>query len=767
MRYALVTGALTLGISLGGCPRKTAEPAGGQAPAPTVAVAEPGAPDPREGLRVHQDLLQTVHLADVRRDGLVIDFGTPAHLKYTFGDWSGNANGNNWAADGRDGTTTFANVGQRGRVFFSADTAGDRSVRLRIRQNPNVSLTPYLNGTALSTIALSGGGFHDVDFALPGVREGENQLMLVFSGGGAGAQVLAAIDSVRIVDAPAIPAELAPAPMYDGLVGDVRVGAETLRALTIGEGTTISYYLQVPAGGKLGFRSGATAAEGRLAATVSVDGDAPRVLPTVSAGSRYAPAAIDLADFAGKVVRLDLTASAGDVALAELALLSTPPTSERVRTPRNVIVLLIDTLRADRLRAFNPSTRVRTPTMDALGPEGALFVNAHAVENWTKPTVASILTGLYTRTHQIQTEQAVLPSAAVLVSEHLKDHGFTTASFIANGYVSEKFGFRQGWNFHTNFIREEKNTDAAAVFEEAGNWIEQNRGQRFFTYIHTVDPHVPYDPPAEYLRMYDPRTDYAGVVHPRRTGELLEQAKRRPPLVRLDESDQTRLEALHDGEITQHDAVFGQFIERMKRLGVWDDTLFILTADHGEEFRDHDSWGHGHSVFEELLHVPLYVRLPGTVPAGLRVTDSVSPMSIPATMVELLGVPEMPTAEGQSLADYFRGTTPTGPRLAFSDWAQERRVVTVGGRFKLIVRGNLTSAFFDLAADPHEDHPVEAGRLGIALRFCRIHLGAHTGTRNRARWLEANPPVGVRFDRQDTEIDPETREGLRALGYAN
>ena len=112
-------------------------------------------------------------------------------------------------------------------------------------------------------------------------------------------------------------------------------------------------------------------------------------------------------------------------------------------------------------------------------------------------------------------------AGATLVSEHLKAQGFATASFIANGYVSDRFGFDQGWDHYTNFIREGKNTDASAVFGEAQQWIESHHDRRFFVYIQTIDPHVPYDPPAEYLRMYDPREDYAGQVTPRSTHEAL------------------------------------------------------------------------------------------------------------------------------------------------------------------------------------------------------------------------------------------------------
>lgn len=769
------------GMATASCGGKGADSAsgGGGSAAGGGAGSGEGETASLEGLRVHQDLMAQVHFADVDHGGLYMDFGTPAHQKYTFGDWRGNGDSSQWAADGHDGDTTFTYVGSRGRIYFHWDRAEPVVARIRLRANAGVGLTPYINNTALPSVQLAPGAFRDVDVPLPsngttGVRAGENYLLLTFSGAAATpgqAAVAAAVDSIRIVSGTSVPAGEYDAPTYDTMVRTVRQGGQDRQALVVRRPTTLRYYVHVPAHARLGFGvsfEGQGTAQTRVFA--QAEGEDRRELFAHAANATPRNAVVDLTPYADKVVRLEFVAEgegAGTVAWTAPAIYTQPPAQGRMRAARNVIVLLIDTLRADKLHAWNPNTRVRTPTMDALAAQGALFENAHSVENWTKPSVASVLTGLYPRTHRARTEQSVLPNAALMISEHLQSKGFATGSFIANGYVSDRFGFKQGWDYYTNFIRENKGTDAEIVFREAGDWIEQNRGRRFFAYIHTIDPHVPYDPPAEYLRMYDARTDYNGIVQPRSTGELLEQAKRNPPAVTLTASDQQRLEALHDGEITQHDAVLGRFIERMKQLGLWEDTLFIVTADHGEEFHDHGSWGHGHSVYEELLHVPLYVRLPGAVPNGLRVHDSVGPIAIPATLTELVGVEPMPNLEASSLVDYFREATPVGPRVAFSDWTDDRRVITVGGRWKLIVRGNFTTTLFDLAQDPGERNQLEVVSRPIAERFCRIYLGIFNGATNRARWMDADQGQGQSLQGQDATMDDEIRSQLRALGYAN
>ena len=139
------------------------------------------------------------------------------------------------------------------------------------------------------------------------------------------------------------------------------------------------------------------------------------------------------------------------------------------------------------------------------------------------------LTSLYPATHGAKTDGAMVPKGATLLSESLKEAGFATGSFIANGYVSDKFGFNQGWDYYTNYIREKKSTDAENVFKEAGDWVEQHKDERFFAYVHTIDPHVPYDPPAEFLSMYTKGAEYAGQVSPRKTPDQLARPRRTRP----------------------------------------------------------------------------------------------------------------------------------------------------------------------------------------------------------------------------------------------
>ena len=720
------------------------------------------------GLETQADLTALRHLAEVRDGGWHIDFGTPAQAKYTVGDWR-----SGWVSRGVDGDATYAYVGMRGRVYFGVDRPQALVARVRLRPHGTKALTPYLNNRQLASVHLGkGGGFSEYEIELPRehVKAGENYLLLTFGGTVPldGHDVSVAVDSIRIGTAAELGSSVRP-PDYDTMVATVRLGEEERTAVALSRSSTLRYHLMVPKDGALGFAVGVEGeGEAPFAVEVSADGEPSVEVLNGTAGSKWTDHKVDLARFAGQTVRLDLRAEgrgAGRFAWSAPRVLVPEAPPRSLEPAKNVVVLVIDTLRADKLRPFNPETRVKTPAIDCFSSEGAVFRLAQSPENWTKPAVASILTGLHPQTHQQKTGDAALPSSAVLLSEHLKEHGFATGSFIANGYVSDRFGFDQGWDDYSNYIREGGSTEAKDVFEAAASWIEEHRDGRFFAYIQTIDPHVPYDPPGEYVRMYDP-SEYAGQVRPRMTGDLLEKAKRRPPEVVFDAHDKRRIEALHDGEITQHDHFFGRFLERVAALGLSDDTLIVVTSDHGEEFDDHGSWGHGHSVYQELLHVPLMFRLPGRVPANGVLEEAVSTLDVAATVTELLGVSALEHDEGHSLVGLMLGEAPSRPPVAFSDFQDDRRVITTG-RWKLILRGNLTSTMFDLANDPRESAQLEPSAFPIAWRHARVLLGQFLGATNRGDWLSAEQKGGTQLQRENAKMDDTIRDQLRALGYAH
>jgi arylsulfatase A-like enzyme len=194
--------------------------------------------------------------------------------------------------------------------------------------------------------------------------------------------------------------------------------------------------------------------------------------------------------------------------------------------------------------------------------------------------------------------------------------------------------------------------------------------------------------------------------------------------------------------------------------------MFVVTSDHGEEFYEHKSWGHGHSVYQELLHVPLIYRLPGVVPAGKRIDEAVGTLDITPTVLTAMGVPIPEAVEGVDRMGHLMGAVPAGPAVSFSDFLDDRRVIQAG-RWKLILNG-VNPTFFDLQSDPLEQKELAVTDHSIARRYCRILLGQFLATRDRGDWLAADPKgKSVSFGTHAAEIDDTTRKGLKALGYAN
>lgn len=719
----------------------------------------------------HFDLWEHAHLAEVDHQGLYIEFGGPTRHKYTYGDWR-----SGFGKDGATGadTFTFANA-DASRVYFHADKQEPLTLRLRMKPLGTGVVTVYLNGEALPATRFAGSDLKDYDVAVPAERVavGENRLMLRFGGTTQlnGETVAAAIASIRVIRGTPEAGAAYSAPHFAELRTEANVGGVQRRALAVRTPTTLSFYVKVPPSGKLGFGVGVSGDKPKSAsATVQVtseDGGSKQLFKS-QLGASWKDEVVALDAYAGKIVRLDLSAEGevgmGRVAWSTPALLVPQQKLEKPKkTAKNVVVVLIDTMRARSLKPFNPSSRVKTPVLDALAAEGAVLDATQAPENWTKPSTASLLTGLFPATHGAKTDAAAVPKGATLLSESLKEAGFTTGSFIANGYVSDKFGFNQGWDHYTNYIREKKSTEAENVFKEAGDWVEKHKDERFFAYVHTIDPHVPYDPPEEFLRMYQ-KGEYTGTVSPRKTPDQLAEAKKVPPKITFTAADKQHLKDLYDGETSYHDHYLGLFVDRLKKLGLYDDTVFVITADHGEEFDEHGSWGHGHSVYQELLWIPYILRLPGVVPAGKRISEAVSSMSIFPTVLEAVGVAPPSVLEDRSVLSWVRGGPQPAVPVAFSDFLDDRRVIRAG-RWKLILRGT-NETMFDLQSDPTEQKELDRAKHPIPARYTTLMLGQFLGARDRRHWLGGSQGQGVKLEKENAAIDDTLREQLKAIGYA-
>jgi choline-sulfatase len=771
------------------------------------------------------------HLAEIDYHGVYVDFGTAHRFKYTVGNWA-----MGWSGDFRDGRDTFTwavddprdgSPNANHRLYFFLQRPKSVTFQMRYRTAYRRSVTGNLNGTHGFRLALEGGGWNVAEqtFPVEELRDGENYLQLYEDRGPADdigdRKGYFQVDWIWFrTEAPtAGVAEVEPTDtevVREVALRDESDAAVTRPSLALPLPISVQYYLEIPLGPPeaptdpyIGFAYGTRAAAPGQASAVTfelgVTGEdgLRRVVWSRDVGpdreGRWMTASSgSLGSFGGQVVRVDFSVRGRPVdgfravwGAPTLLVSPAPDAAARLdQTPRNVIVLLIDTQRADHLEPWEtPELRdrlpyrgldVKSPALAALAAESTAFDFAIAPENWTLPSVASLLTGMYPITHGAQRERDALSPEVLLLSLFLQKQGFKTGAFVANGHIAAPTGFDRGWDTFENYVKEAVPSRADDVFADALAWARANKSSPFFLYVHTADPHVPYDPPDRYLQQYD-SDSYAGPVQARDTAALLERVKL-GQLV-LSERDQRRLHALYQGEVTYHDAAFQRFWEELGAAGLQQDTLLIVTADHGEEFFEHGKVGHGHSLFQELVHVPLLVHFPGLA-RPRRVAPYVSLVDVAPTIVDLFNLGPAADAqnvpfEGNSLLPYLLGQRVAGPAAAFSNHQGERMAVLAAG-WKLVMYGPTQSALFALSGPKMEElalapdgkwdwdalRPLMRAHP-IAVRYLRILLGQFLGAPSRRRWTSgAAADAGARvYAPTAARYDAETTERLRAMGY--
>lgn len=724
--------------------------------------------EPPVAYEVRYGLATHLERAELRHQGaLVADLGVPGGAKYTLGGWQTGVGSSRIV----DGTSVAIVPGDTGRFLLPSNHAGARTLSIRARAVRDGRMTVHVNGEAVADARLSPDALETLEVELDEgtLEKGDNVLQLRVRGPGrleGVGRAGIAVDWFRLGPAKKQNASPPPAP------GQLKGKRKDTPALSIPKSWSLGYALEVPEKARLrGVVLGSDGA--RLQVVAHRDAGPPIPVGSVDAKEHGARLDLDLAELAGSVARLDLEAHGGEVELVRPAVAVPERENDRGEPsskPRNVLVFLIDTLRADKLSPYNGDTPVETPGLEAFAKDAAVFEQGHAEANWTKPSVATLLSSLYPWQHHATRGESVVPRSVRLLPEVLRDEGYFTGAFIANGYVSGKFGFRRGWDTWRNYIREGRRTPAEYVASDAIEWLKNRRpeDEPFFLYVQTIDPHVPYIPPDSILKDYFDEP-YRGPVNFVRDRQLLGKVK--TGSLKLDEQDKRRLEALHDAEIAYHDKHFARVMNALEEQGLADDTLVLVTSDHGEEFFDHGSVGHGHSVWEELLHVPYVMRVPGWTDGGMRIEQPVGLVDVMPTVLDLLGVEGSDRLQGHSLSPLLEGKSRSAPRPIVSGFHKGWRTALVGSH-KLIQRTWQNPALYDLGEDPGETEDLQQDRP-VTLRYLRGMLGlalaghedAEAPTRNRARARKQKSPRD--HEPEETDIDPETKEQLRALGYVH
>lgn len=427
-----------------------------------------------------------------------------------------------------------------------------------------------------------------------------------------------------------------------------------------------------------------------------------------------------------------------------------------------VILVSLDTLRADRLGVLgNP--RGLTPMIDALARAGTVFDHAESPAPWTLPAHASLFSSLLPYDHGARWEHRPLRPAVATLAEHFREAGYRTASFNGGGYVSAVLGLDQGFEIYEEHdeIREGGPEPIAAA---ALDWMRSVGEAPFFVFIHTYEAHSPYthgdkaDPgEAGRLRLPFGFKEVTAV----QSGEMT-----------LTAGERRYVTGLYDSDVAHADRVIGDLLETLRKDGLLDRAVLAIVSDHGEDLWDHSalrSPGHGHSLYEELLHVPLIFRAPGLVRAGGRIATPVSLLDVAPTLLALAGLPPDPDHQGRSLHRALReGQEPDiVPIHAESIEYGPGRFSLRLGDLKIILapvpdQVNAGIGFpvepveiFDLKSDPREQHDLSSAIApGMAAPM-------------ESLWQRVQRVFEPLRDNriEDRDLPERLREQLRSLGY--
>jgi arylsulfatase A-like enzyme len=424
------------------------------------------------------------------------------------------------------------------------------------------------------------------------------------------------------------------------------------------------------------------------------------------------------------------------------------PFAEVELPPYNVLVITLDTQRADYLGCYGAD--VRTPVIDALAQGGAQFDRAFSTTNVTMPSHATILTSLWMKEHGLESNFSdPLPTASVTLAEVLKRVGYNTGAFTSLFILDREYsGLMQGVD--TVWAPEYSSTPSPEAFGHAADWIESLDGGRFFAWVHSYDVHRPYEPVAPYDTLYyhgDPaaadNSSFAQIppMHPRPFGV----------------TDVDYYPAMYKGETTYQDAQLGVLFERMRAAGAFDNTLIVLTADHGESLGEHGFYYSHDALFVEDVHIPLILHAPWAIRAGTHSGALVQTIDILPTILDLLDLPALATASGKSMTPLLQRNDAQIRERAFLEGQNYRAVGIVDNSWSFIypvsnMVPNNNVSLFRASEDPQQLVNLFYRERAIAENYTDL-AEEFTGRR-----LRTNPAI-------KTGLPKSVGQQLKALGY--
>lgn len=445
----------------------------------------------------------------------------------------------------------------------------------------------------------------------------------------------------------------------------------------------------------------------------------------------------------------------------------------------NVVLIVIDTLRADHMGCYGCKADT-TPRIDKLAKEGFLFERCYSTSSWTLPACVSLLTGLYSDTHGVKQWRSVVPKYLQVLPEILRSHGYHCAGVSSNPFLTARQGFGRGfdifddttvlaaaeWSFPLAGSKYRSivlaSTGATTTRRAIELLNEAPKGKPLFLFAHYMDPHADYVPPPPFDRKFDPH--YGGQI----TGHV--QSRRFD--TKIAKRDLEHVTSLYRGEIAYTDRQVGQLLDHLAALGLDKNTCVIVTADHGEEFLEHGNWGHGHTLFEECVRVPLIVWLPGRVPSGKRSGELVSLVDVAPTVLAMLGIDPPKVWQGVDLNGIITGGGRLKDRTIVleTSLANPLRAV-IQGRMKLICSGSpgadagedvtagAPALLFDQSENPRDD-------LSNTIKSAQQRMEMLTRYNNvMAELNRAAQELFQKHAGRELKPDEKLMRQLKSLGY--
>ena len=478
-------------------------------------------------------------------------------------------------------------------------------------------------------------------------------------------------------------------------------------------------------------------------------------------------ATVDVPGQAGDVLRLWLHVEGTDGAPAwgawkKLALagdeppatIATAPPMLAVSRPRfaasNVLVVVLDAAGARHFGCYGHA-RPTTPNIDRIAAEGIVFDRAYTPAVFTRSAMASVWTSqLPDEHHGSVSYDEPLPKSVPTLAGIISAAGITTAGFVGNNMAGTAFGLDRGFSeFYRLSYRAEE------LQEYLHDWLARNAQRRFLAYVHFREPHYPFDPHPPFNTMFGPDAPLPpSVKTDSRWLDLVNEGSHIPTPEEID-----HLERLYDGNLALVDHEIGRLRKHLEKLGIWDNTLVMITADHGEAMYEHRHIGHNSQVYEESVRIPLILRFPpGTLPGGRRVGSLTGLLDVAPTIADILGIPreQTPSFRGRSLLRAAAGGSDPGPEAVLCRTVGSQPTYAwVGARYKLLLNTrDGDEQMYDLERDP-EEHTDILHAEPVRAAYCRQRL--FTGL--LALPGRSGPsPTGW-------TVPADQREALRALGY--